>query len=132
MFRRAQNTYPTSRLLTALLGLVLLLGGHVPVNAFTAAAESLSCCQDGHSCCRRAHHHATQHEGPDFRAQTCSGSGCCVHPGTTAIAVHADAKPANIDHTAALEWRAPARAGRATSRRHLTTNLFQRPPPFFA
>ncbi|HEY3457247.1 MAG TPA: hypothetical protein VGK64_21895 [Bryobacteraceae bacterium] len=132
MFARAQHAYPKRRLLTALLGLVLLLAGHVPIAAFTAAND-MSCCQDGHSCCRRAHHHAAHSEnGPQLRSQNCSQGGCCIHPGTAAIAIHSGAEPANLAYTADLEWHAQAVSRPTLSRRYLTTNIFQRPPPYFA
>ena len=132
MFARAQHAHSKRRLLTALLGLVLLLAGHVPVAAFTAAND-MSCCQDGHSCCRRAHHHAAHGEsGPQLRSQSCSQSGCCVHPGTAAIAIHSGAEPAHIAYTADLEWHPQAVSRPTISRRYLTTNIFQRPPPYSA
>jgi hypothetical protein len=130
MFSRVQHACQTRRFLTALLGLVLLLAGHVPVGAFAAAADDMACCNDGHACCRRAHRHAIQHKnGPEWRSETCGQSGCCVHPGTTAIAIHADAKPANIDRTIPLAWQAPVLVRHINGRRQLPTNLFQRPPP---
>ena len=132
MFAYAQHAHPKRRLLTALLGLVLLLAGHVPVSAF-AAADNMSCCQDGHSCCRKGHHHAAHSDsGPQWRSQSCNQSGCCVHPGTAAIAIHDGAKPADIEYAADLEWNSQVVSRPTISRRFLTTNIFQRPPPYSA
>src|SRR5690348_10677719 len=129
MFARAQHVHPKRRLLTALLGLLLLLAGHVPVAAFTAA-DDMPCCQDGHSCCRAHHHAAHGKNGPQLRSQSCSQSECCVHPGTAAIAIDSGAEPANVAYIADLEWHPQAVNRPTIGRPRLTTNIFQRPPPY--